>query len=63
MQDWQQRVIGEKDQLDDRIEKLESFLSSTQVDNVEENALELLQRQLTVMQEYSAILGERIDSW
>lgn len=41
MEDWQQRVIDEKKELDDRLERLNAFLSSPKV-----NEIELLQKDL-----------------
>lgn len=56
--DWQQRVIDEKGQLDQRIRKLSLALGgSTEFIDIDQA---LLQDQLTVMREYSDILGRRI---
>jgi hypothetical protein len=60
MQAFQERVIDEKAQLDDRLDKLSAFLkraSSQQVPGPERARL-LLQE--NVMQQYSRILAERI---
>ena len=61
MEDWKDRAIKEKDELDEKIEKLDAFIAS-------ENFLELpfaqqllLYNQLDHMVQYSAILGQRIE--
>jgi hypothetical protein len=57
----QKRVLEEKEQLDERIEKLEGYLDDTdRVAKLSPDERELLGRQLSAMQEYSAILEERI---
>jgi len=58
MEAYQQRVIDEKNELDERLEKLRSFLS--QVKCIDDIELYLLKRQKRVMIEYSKILGARI---
>lgn len=59
MQPFQERVVHEKVELDEKIEKLASFIAlALPVVPFEEH--ERLKRQLSVMIEYSMILGERI---
>jgi hypothetical protein len=61
MPPYQKRVLDEKEQLDERIEKLEGYLDDTdRVAKLSPDEQELLGRQLSAMQEYSAILEERI---
>lgn len=57
MEPYQERVVAEKAQLDQSIEKLEAFLSKA---TLSEEQMELLSRQYAAMQAYSAVLGERI---
>lgn len=60
MQPHQQRVVDEKTELDEKLEKLSAFFGNpifTSLPDVEQNRLN---RQKVVMKEYSDILGERI---
>ncbi len=58
----QQRVLTEKEELDEKIEKLHSFVTGDNFTNVVKNIQEqiLLLQQLTAMQSYSKILEARI---
>lgn len=59
MKDWQNRVVIEADELDDKIKKLEAFLRLPPLDiNIPE--LHRLQRQADAMRLYSYILHNRI---
>ena len=62
MQPYQERVVQEKKDLDEKLGNLESFIEHSTVfptlDSVERAAL---RAQLGVMQAYSLILGNRID--
>jgi len=60
---WQVRVLQERDDLKDRIHKLSAFLSSSQVQAVNGDEIELLQKQRVVMLEYQRLLTARIDRW
>jgi hypothetical protein len=65
MSEWQDRVVTEKRELDEKIDKLISFLKrdpqvSPTVGMDITKYLELLERQHRAMLEYSEILGERI---
>lgn len=56
-----QRVVEEKEQLEDRLTKLTSFISTSHLFPALPKAEQKrLLRQLKVMQEYSEILSERI---
>lgn len=57
---YQQRVIGEKFQLDNRIEKLVEYLKTASRDSDE---FARLTYQLNAMRGYSEILQQRIDAW
>ena len=63
MESYQERVIEEKQELDDRIDKLESFLLSGRAGAVVEDEIQRMNRQCAAMKEYSDVLGERIDAF
>lgn len=61
MTDWQQRVIDEQKALDEKIDKLDSFIkanSAFQTLPTEERRRMLAQ--LYIMQAYSVVLSQRI---
>jgi predicted NUDIX family phosphoesterase len=60
---YQVRVIEEKDDLDDRLDRLNAFLDSPQFDDVDPAERERMLKQRNCMAELSAILGERIDAF
>lgn len=60
MEDYQQRVLDEKTELDAKIQKLEVFLSTPIFDNMPRTARELLIIQYAYMGNYSTILSQRI---
>lgn len=58
---WKQRVIAEKNELDIKIEKLETFLKDAPNNlDISIHALYLLGEQLVCMKRYSFILKERL---
>jgi len=57
---YQQRVIDEKEALDVKRTKLIGFIESPEFDRITAQERSLLTRQLLAMDDYSAILGERI---
>lgn len=61
MQTWQTRLVEEKRQLDERIQKLDAFLQGPYFKSVSEIDRYLLAGQFDAMQSYSRILGQRID--
>jgi hypothetical protein len=61
MSDFIERIVIEKTELDDKLQKLGSFISSEKVAAVAESQKPLLTRQRAVMEEYSEILGERLE--
>ena len=65
MEQWQERVIQEKKELDEKIDKLKKFLDEKVEKgfNVEETEKLRLEVQLTIMESYSNILHARILSW
>jgi hypothetical protein len=60
MSDFKTRVIEEKAQLDEKIEKLKAFLNSDRIDSVSVNHQYLLSMQLLAMQQYTHILDMRL---
>lgn len=62
LQPHQQRVVDEKAELDDRLGKLDVFITSNPVfGKLSDKDQELLTAQRGAMQEYSDILSQRID--
>lgn len=57
---WLDRVKIELSELQDRIEKLQCFLSSDRIQDISIHQLSLMSRQLTLMKQYEYILKERI---
>lgn len=57
----EQRVVEEKDELDKKIAKLDSFGRGDIFAELSPNEQSLLGKQLSIMEEYSEILGKRID--
>lgn len=60
MEDFKKRLVVERDELDDKIAKLESFIGSTRFENLDERNRKLLVAQRDAMREYSTILNVRI---
>ena len=60
MEFYQQRVVVEKQGLDEKIDRLIAFMGARAFSGLTEAEQDRLRRQLGAMSEYSAILGERI---
>jgi len=60
MEDWKAQVFEEKEHLDHKIYKLESYLENSVSDQLNKYAKYLLRLQLQVMEQYSQILAERL---
>lgn len=60
MQPHQQRVVSEKAELDEKIEKLHWFRHSAMYATLPESERSRLTRQYCHMKDYSNVLGERI---
>lgn len=58
--DFIQRMIVEKQELDERLERLKAFLSSDRMDLVSGPMRELMLTQEDAMMTYSRALGERL---
>ena len=61
MEDWKERLIEEKDQLTDRINKLQRFVLTDKFDSLPYADKELLMQQLEAMDNYAYILTQRVD--
>lgn len=59
----QQRVVEEKDALDEKIDKLFAFTDHPHFRLIPEDERGRLHRQLDAMRTYSLILGERIEAF
>ena len=63
MKDWQQRIIDEKNELDEKTIKLERFINGNlSFDALTAQDQELLKAQLEIMKAYIAILIARMHS-
>lgn len=60
MEDFKKRLIVEREELDDKLAKLEAFIGSPRFENLDERNRELLVSQCGAMRQYSDILNERI---
>lgn len=64
MQDYQQRVVNEKGELDEKLGKLELFIEHSEtyqeLDPAEQSRLK---RQRNIMINYSSVLAERIGAF
>lgn len=60
MNDYFERLCKEKDELDEKLTKLSSFLNSDKFKNVNSEQQNLLKLQSKAMDMYSSILGLRI---
>lgn len=60
MEDFKKRLIVEREELDDKLAKLEAFIGSPRFENLDERNRELLVSQCGAMRQYSDILAERI---
>lgn len=60
LQDWQQRIVEEKHELDAKLVKLDMFLDGSKPSHIEQLDWDLLKQQRTAMGQYSFILDLRI---
>ena len=63
MQEFQQRVIDEKNELSERTDRLDAFISSKTFDTLPPDEQLRLRRQLSVMCAYREILRQRIEAF
>lgn len=60
MEDYQQRVVKEKEDLDGKIQRLIEFIGSDNFNNLIPSECKRLRRQEMIMELYSEVLAERI---
>lgn len=63
LQPFQQRILIEKDELNEKIKKLAAFNATEPFDALPSAEQDRLTRQLDVMMQYRSILTERIMAW
>lgn len=63
MEKYQERVVIEKKELDEKISRLDDFLLTPLANGLNKIDLELLVRQREWMFRYSVCLGARIQRW
>ncbi|MGY6275906.1 crAss001_48 related protein [Methylomonas sp. MgM2] len=63
LQPHQQRVVTEKDELDEKLNKLRAFFDTDIYANLDEAERSRLSRQSRYMEYYSDVLGERISAF
>lgn len=60
MKPYQERVVAEKKDLEEKIDKLHTFISSDEWKDVDLREKDRLLRQVHHMTKYASVLGERI---
>ena len=63
MEPYQQRVVDEKKELDERLEKLWRFMDTPRFVELMVDECIMMRIQARVMKHYSDILGERIEAF
>ena len=63
MPEYQQRVVVENRELDERLQKLEAFTQSKKMDDLPLDEASRMDRQIRAMRDYSRVLGERIEAF
>lgn len=61
MQPHEERVVAERDDLKRKLERLEAFLHSPRINDIDQQEAHRLRRQAEVMSEYLGILNSRIE--
>ena len=61
MDAWQERVVQEKAELDEKINKLEQFFSTETYARLSNKHLDLFDKQIVAMRQYSEALEGRIE--
>jgi len=62
-QPYQQRVVDERAELDQKLEKLATFLESSASSNIAKDEKMRMVKQAIAMRLYSSILSERIEAF
>ena len=60
MEPFQERVVTEKDELEEKIGKLHSFFTTSTFAELDPAEQDRLNEQLKAMETYAALLGQRI---
>jgi hypothetical protein len=60
MEPYQDRVLNEKAELDAKLGKLQAFLNTSTFGSLDVDEQERLRKQAGIMQEYSAVLADRL---
>jgi len=60
---YKSRVIEEKKELDDKLEKLKEFTISEKFSLLPDDEQGRMNRQHAIMEDYSIVLGERIENF
>lgn len=60
MQEFQSRVVSEKAELEEKITKLQAFMSNDGYQSLPNDEQARMARQLSLMTQYSEVLSERI---
>lgn len=64
LEDWQQRVIDERDELESKMQKVHMFMTtSKEYQKIAYEQQELIRRQYSCMNDYYKILGARITTF
>jgi len=61
MEEYQERVVKEREELNEKLEKLNSFIEGKGFNDLKPEDRDLLQRQRAVMRRYVQILTKRIN--
>ena len=61
MEDWQERVVQEKKELDEKITKLKAMICSDKFEALADTDQRLLVMQLSAMKQYASVLKARIE--
>jgi hypothetical protein len=60
--EWKARVFEEREAIDYKISRLESFLDSVSSESLSKKQIQLLRTQHEIMQDYSEILTLRLEN-
>lgn len=63
MKPYQERVVEEKRELDEKLAKLDAFGRTEQFTSLSADEQGRMNRQHSIMEDYSKVLGERIEAF
>lgn len=61
MSDFKSRLLTERTDLIEKIDKLSSFMDGSNFKSIDPKQQDLLKKQLPIMKDYAIVLSERID--